>query len=148
MIAFAEDVEQALQEAGWYQGRSTDISQYQEVIEREGLPWNRAVHGFLSEFGGLLLHFVRHDGSLTSAHFHALRALGSDDAFWVPEKYAPRLPQHQLCVVGQAYNNQLLLFMDETGAMYGGFEDFLYLIAATGAEAIQAICLDLKFKEL
>jgi len=61
------------------------------------------------------------------------------DARWVRDDYALRIGNSKLCVIGAAYSDHLLLFMDNAGRVYGGYDDFLCEVAGSGPEAIEAL---------
>ena len=84
------------------------------------------------------LTFPRYNGHDT-LHFNACEAGAGEDARWVQGDYAPRIGNSKLCVIGEAYSNHLLLFMDDAGRVYGGYDDFLCDVASSGPEAIEAL---------
>ncbi|UYZ58269.1 SUKH-3 domain-containing protein [Hymenobacter latericus] len=147
MTSFSDEVLHLLQEAGWYRGRSVDTHRYAAAIRANKFPWQEPAQRFLSEFGGLLLRFLRSDGSVTTLHFNVAQALASHASSQVLNDCMTRLGAGGFTVIGQAYAEDLLLLMDAQGRVYGGgCDDCLYLIANSGAEAIETICLDLAFE--
>ncbi|KUG05870.1 SUKH-3 domain-containing protein [Solirubrum puertoriconensis] len=147
MISFSDEVLHLLQEAGWYEGRNVDTNRYAAAIRASKYPWQEAAHRFLSEFGGLLLRFLRSDGSVSTLHFNVPQALASQTSANVLADCMKRLGSGGFTIIGQAYAEDLVLLMDSQGRVYGGgCDDCLYLIANTGEEAIETICLDLAFE--
>ena len=61
------------------------------------------------------------------------------DAHWVRDDYALRVGNSKLCVIGAAYSDHLLLFMDNAGRVYGGCDDFLCEVASSVPEAIEVL---------
>ncbi|AYA37878.1 hypothetical protein D3Y59_12990 [Hymenobacter oligotrophus] len=147
MISFSDEVLQLLQEAGWYKGRSVDTNRYAAATRANNCAWQEPAQRFLAEFGGLLLRFLRRDGSVTTLHFNVSQALATHNSSQVFTDCMARLGSEGLTVIGQAYAEDLVLLMDGEGRVYGGgCDDCLYLIAHSGEEAIETICLDLAFE--
>jgi hypothetical protein len=110
--------------------------------------WPAPVQAFLAEFGGLMLYFIRRDDSIAYLHFDVARAYQNSATGYPLAEYALRAGELALYIIGQAYTENLLLLMSATGQVYGGYEDSLYAIAGNGETAIEAICLDLPFREI
>ncbi len=87
-------------------------------------------------------------GRKDTFHFKAREAAGDVDVSWVLQNYAQRIGNPTLCVIGQAYTDHLLLFMDDTGQVYGGFDDYLCWLASSGEAAIEAICQSQPVQEI
>lgn len=147
MQGFSSEVQHLLLEAGWYAGRQVDALLYAPGVLEAGYAWTPAATNFLREFGGLRLNFLRADGSLGMLHFDPLIALGYQTPAQV-QHYTDHLAPAALCLIGQAYAEHLILLMDEAGTVYGSFEDMVYEVGTNGAAAIEAVCLDLPFREL
>lgn len=129
-----------LTKAGWYTGRKIPLVKYRACLESEGFSWFPKVAEFLEEFGELLVKFKRESGELDTLSFRACEASTSFDSCWLTEGYTRRIGRSQFCVIGQAYASHLLLFMDDIGNVYGGFDEFLCLININGRKAIETIC--------
>ncbi|PJJ52908.1 SUKH-3 domain-containing protein [Hymenobacter chitinivorans] len=139
MPPLSASTQSLLIKAGWQPGRHIITLRYRLALSLEGYPWLPVVEKFLSEFGGLRITFPRYDGTDTF-HFDAADAAAGIDVYWVQKNYAQRLGTDKLCVIGEAYGSHLLLFMSDTGKVYGGYDDILCFIASSGEEAIEAIC--------
>ncbi|WP_084708867.1 SUKH-3 domain-containing protein [Hymenobacter norwichensis] len=139
MTTFSASTHSVLTTAGWHPGRRVITLGYRLALAVEGYPWFAAVEQFLQAFGGLQVSCTE-AGSNDTFHFHARKAAGDVDSSWVLQNYAQRLGNPTLCVIGQAYANYLLLFMDDTGKVYGGYDDYLCILASSGEAAIEAIC--------
>ena len=129
-----------LAQAGWKVGRKVWTIKYRAFLTGEGYAWFPAVAEFLAEFGGLLIEFKREDGGPDTIDLDACEASSGFDSRWVTEDYIQQIGQTKFCAIGQAYSTHMLLFMDEAGRVYGGFDDFLCFIGNSGAEAIEVIC--------
>ena len=147
MGSFSASTLASLSQAGWHTGRTTSTLSYRLCLAAEGYVWFPAVAAFLGEFGGLALTFPPHHKRDT-LHFNACKASAGVDARWVCDDYALRLGNRQLCVIGAAYSDHLLLFMDDAGRVYGGYDDFLCEVAGSGLEAIVALVSNQPFPEI
>ncbi|MBF9142692.1 SUKH-3 domain-containing protein [Hymenobacter properus] len=139
MYNFSPSTLAYLTQAGWEVGRKEWTIKYRAFLSGEGYDWFPAVADFLAEFGDLLIRFKREDGSSDTIDLDACNASSGFDSRWVTEDYTRRIGQTKFCAIGQAYSNHMLLFMDEAGRVYGGFDDFLCFIGNSGAEAIEVI---------
>jgi SUKH-3 immunity protein len=149
MSRFPEEVWHLLREAGWHEGRSLNTSPFALANAGAGFAWSAAADGFLNEFGGLMLRFLRHDGSISTLNLNVPAALATPRVRQVQQDFQQRLGPLALTVIGIAYDDDLLLLMDERGRVYGsGCDECLYLVAPNGPAAITAICLDLPFEQL
>lgn len=149
MGTHSDEVRHVLLEAGWAEDRSVNTHSYALANAAAGASWPAAAAAFLSEFGGLHLRFFRHDGSVGTMHFDVPQALLHPKARQVFTLISQQLQSPALAIVGQAYGEDLVLLMDAQGRVYGGgCDDCLYLVGATAAEAIAAVCLDLPFRQL
>lgn len=99
-------------------------------LTEKGYSWFPKVEDFFGEFGGL--------GS-EKIHFDAIRAEKGVDPAWILDDYASRPSTTELCIIGQAFNNHLTLFMVGSGEVYGGFDDFMCYIAPDPRSAIVGI---------
>lgn len=147
MHSFSASALAFLSQAGWYAGRTTGTLSYQLCLAAEGYAWFPSVAAFLGEFGGLTLTFPRYNGHDT-LHFNVCQASAGVDPGWVLDDYAPRIGNPRLCVIGAAYSNHLLLFMDDAGRVYGGYDEFLCEVANSGQEAIDALVANYKLPEI
>lgn len=147
MPRFSLNTQTLLTQAGWYPGRSVITWRQRLSLAVEGYCWFAAVSTFLQEFAGLSVSFPR-QGSHDVVHFNARQAAAGIDASWVLHEYAKRLGNARLCVIGQAYSNHMVLFMDERGYVYGGYDEYLCLIAPSGPAAIEAILHEHSFEAI
>lgn len=144
---FSAEVHHLLVEAGWHQSRTVELSHCQVPVSTVA-GWPPVVQAFLKEFGCLMLYFIRRDDSIAYLHFDVARAHQNAATGYSLADYAFRAGELALYIIGQAYTENLLLLMSASGQVYGGYEDCLYAIAGNGETAIEAICLDLPFREI
>jgi hypothetical protein len=137
-----------LTKAGWYAGRKVSFIKYRAYLAGEGYSWFPKVATFLEEYGDLQILFRREDGKLDALNFDACAAGAVFDLLWIKENYAQRIGRTNFCVIGKAYSSHLILFMDESGQVYGCFDDYLCFIASSGVEAITVICSNQPVREI
>lgn len=128
-----------LKDMGWFENRRVDTALIKRYLTEKGYSWFPKVEAILCEFGGL---------NSEKLHFDAIRAEKQVDSSWILDEYANRLNNNQLCILGQAFNNHLTLFMTDSGEIFGGFDDFLCYIAADPESAIVEIYSNTTFEEI
>lgn len=148
MRAFSDDVQHSLTEAGWYAGRAVSTADYQQDTLRRQLAWLPTAAAFLREFGGLHCYFTRQDHSITRMQFEVQQAASLLNLDLLRTEYEPRVPGRQLSLVGQAYTDPLCLLVDARGSFYGACAEGIYHIADTVPLALEAIIMDLPFREI
>lgn len=148
MPAFSDDVQHSLTEAGWFEGRAVSTAGYQQDTLQRQLTWLPAAATFLREFGGLHCYFTRQDQSITRMQFEIKQAATLLNLDRLHDEYEPRVPGRKLSLVGQAYTDPLCLLLDADGRFYGACEEGIYHIADTVPLALEAIIMDLPFREL
>ncbi len=148
MPRFSQLTFQCLTLAKWYTGRRVSYGDYQKYLEADGYAWSSKAGKFLEEFGGLSIKFKRSEG-WDSVNLNPCLAVDSFDSRWVLDSYASRIDGGKTyCVIGQAYSDHLLLFMANDGQVYGGFDNFLCFVGASGDEALETLCFDKKLLAL
>ncbi|MGI4759080.1 MAG: SUKH-3 domain-containing protein [Janthinobacterium lividum] len=142
MHSFSPLALECLNKAGWHDGRKMPLVQYlkyRACLPNEGYPWFPAVADFLEEFGGLAIGFSRRE-YIETMKPDACNASDSFDNWWIMQNYTQRIGQVKICPIGTVYGDHLLLFIDDAGNVYGGFDDFLCFIGSNGVDAIEALC--------
>jgi len=137
-----------LMSAGWYPTRKINTKIIQEELISIGCIWFKAVNDFLEEFGGLSIPFNRQDGSIDTICFDVERLIRKIDISWITDEYKNRLDSRDLCLVGQAYTGHIILFMDQEGVIYGGYDEEVFLIGENSYQAITTIIENLPIKEI
>ena len=124
--------------ASWEVGRKVPTIKCRAYLSEEGYSWFPKVATFLEEFGDLLIKYKDKAGASVLT-FDACYASSRYDSRWVTEEYAQRLGCSQLCPIGEL-SGHMLLFMDDFGRVYGGYDDILCFFGNSGVEAIEVIC--------
>ena len=138
---FSQKTVMALRKAGWRETRRTDTAAYERKLRSFGYPIFPVVLVFLSEFGGLRV--VNHFADVGRREFEFIPVPPTGDEI---EIYSERVGT-PLCVIGQCYNYNSIMMMDEQGRFYIGSpvnedasEDPLRLCGKTGDEGIEYLC--------
>ena len=137
--AFSGETLKLLRKAGWYEGRSVDTSAWERLLRKEGFTVHPVVTAFLQEFGGLEFKNPK-KAPQASADWHFCVERAVERIY--PErvvKYYNRRAGHQLCLIGDASNGYLILMMDETGQVYGGYDEEFFYLGKSGPEAIETL---------
>jgi len=123
--------------AGWPEGRRIDPTGMLAALRAAGYPTPPAVREFLSRFGGL--SFTNPKGRPPAAsdwHFDVYRTVEWAVPGKVSGYYGARAGA-ELCPVGGAAADHLLLMMDRTGRVFGGYDEFFVALGRSGAAAIE-----------
>jgi hypothetical protein len=139
-VEFSEKTLVALKGAGWVEGREIETRRIEQLLKEEGYTVFPSVVTFLSEFGNLLIEFQDVNNMLENErfHFNVDKACESVFSSWILEVYAGRV-NSQLCIIGQAAREHLVLTMDVSGRVFGGFDDLLYFLGDSGPAAIERL---------
>ncbi|MCA8832464.1 SUKH-3 domain-containing protein [Hymenobacter pini] len=148
MITLSQPTLEQLIKAGWQPSRTISTLSYQLALRIEGYPWFSAVEYFLQRYGGLRIAFRYENGNTGILHFDARKAAKEVDTDWAQDNYIQRIGCSSLCIIGQTHSDHMSLYMDEEGKVYGGFDDFLCLIAENGEGAIETICQRMPTREI
>lgn len=128
-----------LEKLEWTPNRKIDVSSIKSCLIEKGYSWSEKVNIFLEEFG-----FLKTD----QMHFDVLKTERDIDSSWILKDYSNRLNNVELCIIGQAYNDHMALFMDSLGKVYGGYDESLYLIGDSYELAIDNIYFNRELIEL
>jgi hypothetical protein len=137
---FSENVKKYLINAGWYKGRNIDTTNVIKFMTQEGYKVSGKVESFLKEFEGLRISYLDKNGLPDILHFDCIKAIKDtflDNVIY----YSERLNNINLCVIGQGFDTYMTIMMDDDGAVFGGYDDYLYKFGNNEEEAIENICL-------
>ena len=121
-----------------------DLAKTREAILAEGVPFLDPAESILKRFGGT--YFIRYQNRrngkdkplklvpVVLAHFDAKRAMEQTDPSWFAY-WAERIGKH-VTPIGACGQDRAVLKVDETGAIYGGFDECLGRIADSIEEAV------------
>lgn len=139
MERFSNKVTKILQDGGWSENRVVDTGKFEEALKKEGFQVFPSVINFLKGFGGLRFNDPGAEPpAVSNFHFVAEESAGGQ-APYVKKHYSSVLGA-ELCVVGEAADNYMLLMMDERGRFFAGYEDEFMYLGDSVVEAIEALC--------
>lgn len=139
-----EDVSKRMSEclnrSGWYPNRTIDATTFVVSLNSAGFVVHKAAEDFLTEYGGLRIKYphAKVTDMEDEMHFDPLIVITHITAAAVNE-YAKVLDR-KLCPIGEAARGYLTLMMDETGKVYGSYDEFFASIGSSGADAIDGLC--------
>jgi hypothetical protein len=136
-----------LKMAGWYEGRQVDTSLIEAVLEKKGYTAFPIVRDFLSQFGGL--SFENPSAEPPAAedwHFDAVKAANGRSSSQI-RRYELRLDL-ELCPIGEASRDYLIILMAPGGAVYAGYEADLFFVSGSGPDAIESFCTGKKLQKV
>ncbi len=130
----------ALEKSGWDSSRNIDITIYEEAFKSEGYKPSELILEFLKQFGGMeiIVPAFRMPNDIDKIHFDPIRAINGIYRGNVID-YEERVGE-PMVVVGETYNEQLVLLMSESGNFYAAFDDFLVKLGDNIYEAIDTFC--------
>jgi hypothetical protein len=138
-----------LKKSGWYENRELDEEEIAKKIKDEGYPVMKSVLSFMKNFEGLVIKFDNLQNGLKddTINLDFEQATHIETPGKIRKSYLPRI-QKELCLLGTAYRDHLILLMSEDGYVYGAFENYFCLIEKTGIGALEAIILNKDFEEI
>ena len=143
-MQFSPYTRECLQNAGWREGRKVNTELYQHALRGEGYPIHYArVLAFLTKFGGLVIAYAVQDGqqrrlTLRIDPKRAFRVTKREEV----KRHMKRAREADGCLLGTCRSGEMALVMAASGRVYGICQGRLWRVAASGEEAIQAICDD------
>ena len=147
MNRFSEIARHQLENAGWKENRQITTDGIQQNLTDAGYKWFDEAEKFLREFAGIRVEFKTERGTTDSFHFDAIMANEGFDIAWVRLNYRGRVGK-DLCVIGQGFCDHMTLLMDDSGRVFGGYDETLVLIGRSGDNAIERICNNERLGEL
>lgn len=133
----AKKTEYALKVAGWNDARSINIDAVKEYLVKNGQYLSPIIETFIQSFANLKIQFQ--NGPFVDAILiDPIEAVKGIDPRWLDD-YRERIGNANVCIIGLAYSEHLTMFMDDTGSVYGGYDENLYLVGTSGIDAIDAL---------
>ncbi len=144
-----KDILDVLQQLGWVENKTNTKDDIISIIQKEGYPAFTAVVDFLKLFLDSVIYFENKRNGLKNddMNFSFERATNFEAPERINGSYSQRIGK-ELCLIGSAYRDHMVLMMSEDGYVYGGYDNFLCKISNTGLGAIEAIIYDRDFIEI
>ncbi|WP_157070080.1 SUKH-3 domain-containing protein [Sandaracinus amylolyticus] len=131
------ETEVVLRGAGWYPGRSADLTSYAGCLRAWGLPWIDVAAPFLRELGGLRIPC---GSGVLSIDPCALLAYAQccEDIDWI-RAFGDRVDE-PVIAIGSISHGQIL--QGSSGRVYAHYDGLVLLAGATSDAAIDALVRD------
>jgi|SRR5215813_5271228 len=126
-----------LLQAGWSEDRSIDTATFEKLCKDNGMKFFPVVADFLRIFGNLRM-----------VNPHAIPPAAEDWQFDVAAavKYGANIAPYyghrlggDVCMIGQAQREYMLLMMNEQGQVYAGYDQLIWFVGDSGIDAINAL---------
>ena len=139
-MVFSVKCQQYLLNAGWYSSRKIGTLKATLFLLFSGYKIIPYLNSFITEFGGLEINYKTENGAEFLFHFDIYKAVRDFDIKWIKEDYLNRVNEKNLCVIGQAFSNHVTLMLSDSGKMYGGYDENLFLIGINVHDSIEFLC--------
>jgi len=136
-----------LREAGWMPKRAVPTLLYEKAYKAEGISLLLKAKMFLRQFGGLIIRYVTKSQQQDVLEFLAERAVQGMGGGGI-EGFQELIDVGPLCPIGHCFFGTCLLMMDGKGRVFGGSDEAVTFIGATGEEAISKILSDVESEVL
>jgi hypothetical protein len=138
-MSIARDIALLIKKYGWDPERRIDTTEIVKVLNNEGYQVNHYALEVIEQFGNLEFQHpsFKIKNQTEKMHFNPLRACDHIYREKV-EEYESRIGE-SLVVIGEAYNEHLILMASDSGNIYGGYDDYLTLLGNSIEDALKAI---------
>ncbi|WP_268625031.1 SUKH-3 domain-containing protein [Paenibacillus alvei] len=140
MDNLSSETTEVLRQAGWNPSKMYDVTGTIEFLGKMGYKIFNSVPKILSEFGGIEYKFKHPDGSEETFHLIPEEAVGDYYEKEDFDEFEMRVKE-PLIVIGEAYRGNLILFISESGKVYGKNGYSLFKFGDNIYEALDTICL-------
>lgn len=140
MCSFSDETRQILLQSGWNPNEKFDLTDTFKFLENMGYNVFNPVIKALSEFGGVEYRFPHPDGSLETFHFIPEKTVGDYYEKEDFEEFEMRVKE-SLVVIGEAYRGNIIMFMSESGKVFGKNGYSLFNFGDNIFEALDILCL-------
>lgn len=139
-MKISKKVIESLEKSSWDSYRNIDITVYEEALKSEGYKLNEKIIKFLKQFGGMeiIVPAFRRPSDIDKIYFDPIKAINGIYRGNVID-YEERVGE-SMVVVGETYNEQLVILMTESGKFYVAFDDFLAKLGENIYEALDTFC--------
>lgn len=139
MSGLSEKTIRVLSDSGWSSNHSRDISDFVELLEGRGFPVFPAAKRVLEMFAGIEFSYPLND-FVESFHFNPHRALGDAYEYEDFEEFEDRIGE-SLVVIGEACRGNMIMFISESGKLFGKTGYYLEKIGDDIYEALDTLCI-------
>ncbi|MOA36018.1 hypothetical protein D3C78_1575150 [compost metagenome] len=136
-----------LSKSGWYPGRKVEAEGTVNFLKLKGYQPFPLLIDMLSEFGGLKCSFNRPNGDRDSFYIAPEEAYGN---YYDKEDFNEieiRIKE-PVIAIGQARDDNMMMFMSESGKVFGEMGYYLVKFGNNIYEALETLCLVLPGEEI
>lgn len=139
-MKISNKVIESLEKSGWDSHRNIDIAVYEQVFESEGYKLSEPIVKFLKKFGGMeiIVSAFRIPNDIDKIYFDPIKAINGIYRGNVGD-YEERVGE-SMVVIGETYNEQLVILMSESGKSYAAFDNFLAKLGDNIYETLETFC--------
>ena len=147
-MEFSKNIISELKKAGWNPQRKIEITKIIEYLNEEGYKLNEYAKDVIAQFGFLEMEHpsYRVENSTEKLHFNPIRACDHIYRERV-EEYEYKIGE-SLVVIGEAYDEHLILMISDRGHVYGGYDGYLTILGDSIDSALEAIFLSKETVEI
>lgn len=139
MQNLTEKTLQILSDAGWTPVYTSDSKKFEELLVERGFTVYPAARSILEKFGGLEFSYPVND-YIESFHFEPQRALGDVYECEDFEEFEERVGE-KLVVIGEACRGNMIMFISESGKVFGKTGYYLEKFGEDIYEALDTLCI-------
>jgi hypothetical protein len=137
----------ALTAMSWFEDRRIDPSIWIDYLEKEeGYVVFEAAANFLRRFGGLEGTMPPSLSPVEKVHFNPIKAAETIYRDKVVA-YEQRVKE-RLVIVGESNNSHLTLMISESGRLFAGYDDYLFLLGDDELEGLNKLFSGAKFAQV
>jgi len=140
MEPLSEETIKILKQSGWYPGRNIDIQDTIDFLLSKRYTLFPHLIKILSEFSEIEYKFDHPNGRIESFHMIPKMALGD---YYEKEDFEEieRRVNEPLIPIGEACRGNMIMFLSETGKIYGETGYYLEKFGDNVYEALENLCL-------
>ena len=145
IMELSEETKEILKKYGWNETRKVDITKIKNFLESEGYTLFKSAYDFLSKFSGIYFEVpVSIKGILIKEKMHFDPIQASRD-IWIEnvQSYEKKVGE-QLIPIGETNDYYYTLLLSESGKMYAGCDDLLYMLGKDYEDGIETLCRNLE----
>lgn len=145
IMGLSKETTEILKKYGWNETRKVDITQIKSFLENEGYTIFKNSYEFLSNFSGIYFEIsvcIRGICVKEKTHFDPIQA--SKDV-WIENLHSyEKKVGEKIIPIGETNNYYYTLLLSESGKMYAGCDDLLYLLGKNYKDGIETLCRNLE----
>jgi hypothetical protein len=115
-------VENLLKKSGWFHGRTIDVKEIRDMYDREGYIYNQLQIEFMKEFAYIEINY-QHPVWKQEVEFIINPIVAQESMDMDMVKEYEEFFGCQFLIIGEIERENMTVFMDQSGELYGAFDD-------------------------